>query len=91
MRGHVCGTHFKHLQREVEEPGQWGVEVGLARGGANAVGRRQQQQEGDALSQLHHLLAVETEVAGLQTQKRAHMYIQKHTQTHMYRQTQAHA
>lgn len=68
---HVCVTHFEHLQREVEEPRQWGVEVGLAWGGANAVRRRQQQQEGDAVSQLHHLLAVETEVTSLQ-HKNAH-------------------
>lgn len=67
LKVHVRDTHFKHLQREVEEPRQWAVEVGLARGGADAVSRRKQQQEGDAVSQLHHFLSVEAEVAGLQT------------------------
>ena len=77
----VRDTHFKHLQREVEESWQWGVEVGLARGGANAVRRRQQQQEGDAVSQLDHFLAVEAEVAGLQTQTRTwHKHMHQHAQ-----------
>lgn len=46
----VSVTHFKHLQRKVEKARQRCVEVGLPRGGANTVRRRQQQQEGDAVS-----------------------------------------
>ena len=58
-------TEFEHLQRQVEEPRQRRVGVRLSGGGANVVGRRQQQQEGDAVTELHHFLAVETEVTGL--------------------------
>lgn len=58
-------TELKHLQREVQEPRQRGVGVGLPGGGADVVSRGQQQQEGDAVADLHHLLTVETEVAGL--------------------------
>lgn len=67
-------TEFEHLQGQVEEPRQRGVGVGLSGGGADVISGGQQQQEGDAVTELHHLLTVEPEVTGLQTHT--------HTRTH---------
>ena len=44
-----------------------GVGVGLAGGSAHLVGRGQQQEDGDPVTQLQHLLAVQAEVPRLAT------------------------
>ena len=81
-------TEFEHLQGEVEESRQGGVGVGLSGGGANVIGSWQQQQEGDAMAELHHLLTVEAEVTGLCTD--AHGHTQTHTDAHIHRRAHTH-
>ncbi len=62
-------TQFKDLQGQSEEARAGRVRVILTRRGADLIRRRQEEQEGNLLPELHHFLAIDTEVLCLDTQR----------------------